>query len=99
MIVIIKIIIAFSTAQRLSGAQVLTSVADHLQSPSTAPSDWSQIYTIPSPAGEFREQRYDATITARHIAVFKSAADGVTLREVTVEGFSQDGKRNNCSQH
>lgn len=44
------------------------------------------------PAGDFTEAEFSASESARHIAMFNPTNNTVTLREVTVEGFSLEGE-------
>lgn len=69
---------------------MLSSVTDIPSEPRPGSTDWKHIYTILNPV-EYMEKDVEATQSARHISFFQTSYKGVTLREVTVEGFSQAG--------
>ena len=82
--------------RRLNNVEILTyeSFAD------TPPSlgqhtatNWRKIYTIPTPPQNFYQATFSATVSSRYIAAYNpNDRDALTIREFTVEGFSQEGE-------
>ena len=74
-------------------------ILTHESSDNTPPSlgqntaiNWRKIYTIPTPPKNFYQATFSATVSSRYLAAYNpNDSDALTLREFTVEGFSQDG--------
>ena len=88
-----------STVHRLDGARLLFNT-DNTTSPAQPdPADtenWDTVYTFNVASNDpdfiaIPRQRAPSSV-ARHVAVFDDVDNGVTLREVTITGFTESGK-------